>query len=74
MSRSVHASISNSRFLQAAQRSSQEIFCLDNAFALIDGTKRTGQVNGTRENLGYFGLTRPFPKTSSPFGSRAHTT
>ena len=34
----------NPRLLQAAQRSSQEIFCLDNAFALIDGTKRAGQV------------------------------
>ena len=34
----------NPRLLQAAQHSSQEIFCLDNAFALIDGTKMAGQV------------------------------
>ena len=34
--------------MQAAQHSSQEIFCLDNAFALIDGTKMAGQVRARR--------------------------
>ena len=49
----------NPRLLQAAQHSSQEIFCLDNAFALIDGTKMAGQVRAWRGLLygaGWLGL------------------
>ena len=34
----------NSWLLRAARRSSQEIFCLDTAFALIDGTDIFGWV------------------------------